>query len=210
MADHVDSGIRKILDASEVYVMYQSLIYPQKQRLRYFSQYIQPFEGAKILDIGCGPGITVHFLNKLIRQYDYIGFDFNQKYIDDANKRYGQYGKFICSRVEDYELDISNQFDIVIANAVLHHLNNKEATALYKTAYNALKPGGRLVTFDCVWVKNQHPVSKALISYDRGQHVRTEEALSQLSKQVFDKTQFYIDPNFMRVPYDIIVGVYEK
>lgn len=210
MADHIDKGIRKILEFSWVYTFYQNLLYPRSEHLRYMRDFVRPFSGAKIMDIGCGPGTVLDYLLAASPEVDYTGFDFNERYIEQAQKKYAGKGRFVCNRVSDVESEEENAYDIVMANAVLHHLNNDEANHLYETAFRALKGGGVLVTFDPVFIPNQNKFAKWLIKKDRGQHVRTKEGQLTLARKHFRNNEMTIDHKFLRVPYTILVGQHYK
>ena len=97
------------------------------------------------------------------------------------------------------------QADIVMANAVIHHLDDAEARALFNTARRCLKPGGRLVTFDNHLYENQNPVSRWLIQNDRGRHVRSRAGYVALAHEFFDKIEVYESNSLYRKPYDIVM-----
>lgn len=210
MADHIDKGIRKILEIPFIYTFYQNLVYPKSSHLRYIRDYVQPFPKAKIMDIGCGPGTVVDYLLEVVPEVNYIGFDFNEQYIQQAKQKYGDKAKFVCKRVSHVDAEEADKYDIVMANAILHHLNDEEAEHLYATAYHALKPGGHLVTFDPVYISKQNPIAKWMIQKDRGQNTRTEEQQLAIAKKFFPENESYIDHKFLRIPYTIIVGKHFK
>jgi trans-aconitate methyltransferase len=210
MADHIDKGIRKILEISSVYTFYQNLVYPRSAHLRYIKDFVQPFPGAKIMDIGCGPGTVVDYLTEVTPEVDYIGYDFNEQYIREAQQKYGDKGTFVCKRVSHVDADEADKYDIVMANAILHHLNDEEAEHLYATALHALKPGGHLVTFDPVFIPKQNAFAKWIIKKDRGQNTRTEQEHLRLAGKYFSDNQTFIDHKFLRMPYTIIIGKHYK
>lgn len=210
MADHIDKGIRKILEVSAIYTFYQNLVYPKSEHLRYIRDFVQPFPNAKIMDIGCGPGTIVDYLLEVVPEIDYIGYDFNEQYIKQASQKYGDKAKFVCKRVAYVDVDQANKYDIVMANAILHHLNDEEAEHLYATAFHVLKPGGCLITFDPVFIPNQNAFAKWIIKKDRGQNTRTEQEHLNLSKKYFGRNETYVDHKFLRIPYTIIIGKHFK
>ena len=138
---------------------------PQRSRIL-VREYIQPKAGDRILEIGCGPGTIVPFLPEC----DYLGFDSSASYIEQARKRYPR-AKFICERVSQYTLPGRECFDIVLALAILHHLDDDEALRLIDISRQALKPGGRLITLDGVWTNDQSRSAHYLLARDRGQFV---------------------------------------
>lgn len=77
-------------------------------------------------------------------------------------------------------------FDIVIVGGVLHPMTYEDARTLFSTAARVLKPGGRVVSLDNIYVDNQNPIARFIISRDRGQNVRTPEGYRALATNVFD------------------------
>lgn len=73
---------------------------------------VVPFDGKKILEIGCAFGSFFKFGFECA---DYVGIDVNENFIRSAQEEYGQY-EFICTPVEDFyppEL-----FDLTISSGV--------------------------------------------------------------------------------------------
>ena len=106
----------------------------------------------KIVDFGCGPGSIIEYLPN---QMEYVGIEPEIYYIDSAKKKYGDRGSFICEKIEYYLPEKMNYCDIALAGGLLHHLDDENSAKLLKTANNVLKPGGRLVTIDNIYIKNQ-------------------------------------------------------
>jgi cyclopropane fatty-acyl-phospholipid synthase-like methyltransferase len=140
--------------------------------------------GAKVLDIGCGPANMLEFLPDV----RYIGFDASEAYIAEAQKRWGLRGEFTCATVNAQNLQ-ERGFDIVLAIGVLHHLDDQESRGLFNLAHEALRPGGRLVTLDGVYVSKQSPIARYLISKDRGEYVRHLDEYESLARGEFPDTK---------------------
>jgi len=77
-------------------------------------------------------------------------------------------------------------------------------------AYHALKKGGRFVSLDACWVPNQGRLSRYIMSKDRGQNVRTEQAYRHLAEDVFQNVTSFVDMKPMRIPYVTVVLECEK
>ena len=179
------SGIRCVLSNPHIYEISQNIMGAKKIRSELVREHIQPFPNCRILDIGCGPA---RILDEL-PDCQYFGFDLSRKYIDDAILRYGNRGKFHCSMVEKATIDHLGLFDIVIALGVLHHLDDFQSLDLLQLAISALRAGGKLITFDPVFVDRQNVVSRFLVSRDRGLNVRTAEKYYELANTVFFDVQ---------------------
>jgi trans-aconitate methyltransferase len=78
----------------------------------------------RVLDVGCGPGTnTMHFTHA-----DYLGIDFNERYIQEARRRHGR--KFVIADVRNYHAAPEDRFDFVLANSFLHHLNTEDVLGI--------------------------------------------------------------------------------
>jgi ubiquinone/menaquinone biosynthesis C-methylase UbiE len=160
-------GIYKILSIPKVYSFIQWLFYDSRTA-SYFQELIGVTEEKKILDVGCGPGDWVlKFPNS-----EYVGIDISQEYIDNANNRFGKLGRFYCVSVDEIEKIDITKIDIVIIKAVLHHLSDEQISGMLEKLKNVMNPGGVLITLDCAFFPKQNPISRMLVSLDRGMFVR--------------------------------------
>lgn len=200
---HINHGIRKILNFTFVYRLYQFIVKRKWSDNFYVNQYIKPFKNCNLLDIGCGNG---HFLEYYPKDINYYGFDLNQNYINDAKEKYANRGHFICGTADQYNFTDNLQFDIITANAIFHHLTNDELEIVFKNASKVLKKGGYLVSLDPVYLPNQNPISKYIISKDRGQNIRSEEDFNKIGLKYFSKIESYYENNFYIFPYDLIIN----
>jgi len=163
-------------------------------------QYIQPRAGARILEIGCGPGTIAGYLP----DSEYVGFDMSSKYIEMARKRF-PHAQFVCERVSQFSLAKQQSFDAVLALGIVHHLDDQEARQLFQIAYDALKSGGKLITFDGVWTNDQSPAARWLLARDRGEHVRNEREYVNIASQVFANVKATVRHDLIRIPYSHLI-----
>jgi SAM-dependent methyltransferase len=200
---HSDHGVLSILQHPKLYNFLQRLLYRSDSSDRFLHDAVQPFDGCNILDIGCGPGRLLLYLHHDINQYH--GFDMNCTYIDYANKKWQHKPnyQFMCEKVSNTNLKHREYYDIVIANRIIHHLDDNEVNTLLETAYNALKPGGAFITYDNVYIENQSWFAKWLISKDRGNAIRTPEGYTSLIKRYFSAIETKVLHHELRVPYTI-------
>ncbi len=115
-------------------------------------KYVQ--DGYKILDLGCGNGRLLSFLEG--KQIDYVGVDNSKELLALAAERYPD-KKFILS--DGINLSFGdNSFDMVWCLAVFHHLPGKELRLMFlKEVYRVLKPGGRvLISVWYLWPTLKH------------------------------------------------------
>ncbi|HMO19492.1 MAG TPA: class I SAM-dependent methyltransferase [Candidatus Melainabacteria bacterium] len=199
---HSDRGAQGILINPSAYRLFSKILLREKTRVRYVEKYIKPFPGCKILDIGCGPADILEYLPDDIGEYS--GFDMNQEYVNFASRRWGDRGEFRCERVSQSHNKRAH-YDIVLANGIVHHLDQEEARQLFMTARTVLKPGGHLVTYDNVYIENQNWFAKFMNSQDRGKYVRPLEDYTALAGEHFNKVETAILHDTLRVPYTILI-----
>jgi cyclopropane fatty-acyl-phospholipid synthase-like methyltransferase len=199
MAQIID-GILAFLSFPRGYEILQTIVGSDSARTRYVKEFVQPFEGASILDIGCGTGKILDYLPKSV---EYVGVDLNQKYIAYASEKYKKRARFISADVSDLSEFIprSEKFDIILATALLHHLDDEEIVALFNNLDSYLKDNGKIVTLDCVYVPDQTWIAKYIISRDRGQNVRTSEGYRKLIPDLFKKVEISILDDMLIIPY---------
>ncbi len=84
-------------------------------------------KGKRILDVGCGLGDVIPFLDSLTGgDYDYVGIDLADCFIKEAKKRFGKKRRqFIVGEI--FDLDRKKLFDITILSGTLtHKIQNNE------------------------------------------------------------------------------------
>lgn len=172
-----------------------------KNRGAFAHDYVRARAGDRVLDIGCGPADVLQYLPDV----DYTGFDINPEYIATATRNYGDRGRFYCQRVNEESLGNHEGFDIVLASGILHHLDDGEAEKLVNLAHTALKPGGRLITLDGVFVHDQSALARFIISRDRGEFVRDERGYRDLAARLFTRIDATIRTDLIRIPYTHLI-----
>jgi SAM-dependent methyltransferase len=185
-----------ILELPAVYRLFAAAI-GGKFRSRYVSEYVRPQAGDRILDIGCGPGDILNHLP----QVQYLGVDVDAQYIAAARRRFGNRGEFRCESATETVLREPASFDIVMANGVLHHLDDDEANKVLTLARSALKSTGRLVAHDGAFVAEQSAIEALLLKMDRGRFVRTPDQYVRLARQAFDQVEGVVRRGLLRSPY---------
>lgn len=194
----------RLLENARAYERCQSLLARKNARRIIADKYIETQPGDRILDVGCGPGTMFPYVGS---EVEYTGFDINADYIAHARRRFGNRAAFFEGTFAVAERRLTQEFDIVIAVAILHHLADQEARALFQLADRVLRPGGRLVTSDCVLIARQNAIARLLIRLDRGKHVRTKEGYLALARERFSDVTADVRRDLLRVPYTHCVMV---
>jgi cyclopropane fatty-acyl-phospholipid synthase-like methyltransferase len=195
--------IRPILDRPFFYEFYHLLVGATYRNRVLAEEYIRPQSEERLLDIGCGPGSMLPFLPPC----HYMGFDANESYIAFAKKRYGERGEFVCDRVSNRTVQKYGTFDIVLAFGLIHHLDDSEARELFRLAYTALEPGGRMVTHDGCYAPNQSAAKRYMLSRDRGRFVRTQDQYERLARSSFNSLRTDLRDDVLRIPYSTLIMV---
>jgi SAM-dependent methyltransferase len=191
---------RPILNLPWAYQMWGNVVGSDGYRKTLAREHIRARPSDRILDVGCGPGSMVPYLPRS----EYVGFDANPDYIQQAQRRFPE-AHFTCDRVNEYSLPQSEYFDIVIALGILHHLDDQEAVQLFRMARRTLKPQGRLITLDGVWVAGQSRFARFLLSRDRGRFVRRAEQYVALASTSFSTVNSTVRHDMLRIPYSHLV-----
>lgn len=114
-------------------------------RSEYFFSLLSDVEGKHILDIGCGAGDNAVLL--ALRGAFVTGIDISEKAVEAARIRVAHHSladrtEFICSPVE--LLPTTRTFDIVIGQAILHHVAS-ELDATFRAIARVTVPGAYCV-----------------------------------------------------------------
>ncbi len=192
---------RRLLGIPALYSLFRKFVGRDIYRRQYAERHIRAQPGQHVLDIGCGTGDILDFLLDV----QYVGFDMDPDYIKAARQRFGSRGTFFCEPVSEGVNVQPQSFDVVIAHGVLHHLDDDEARSLFRIAFAALKPGGRLLTFDGCYTDDQTWLSRFFVSRDRGRHVRSREAYEELAKSVFSNVNASVHHGLIRIPYTHLI-----
>jgi len=189
---------RQFLSNSTLYRRFQARLRNDNTASRIRDEFLKIAPGQRVLDIGCGPA---EILTHLPSDIDYHGFDVEQNYIETARARFGERGSFAVRAVTPDAVNDIGKFDVVMSLAVLHHLTDGQADTLFASAAKVLRPGGRVVTLDCAYVKGQSPIAYFLAAIDRGRYVRTPDEYVSLARRHFQNVNATILHDLIAVPY---------
>jgi SAM-dependent methyltransferase len=197
----ITTGWRRLLSNPLVYEAVQYLAGAKRGLRILIERHIRPAPGQSILDIGCGPAEIVKFLPKV----DYCGVDHSAGYIARARRAFGDRATFFEGDVGSLPLERLGRFDIAIAIGVLHHVDDATALSMLASARGALAPGARLVTADPCYFPGQNPLTRFIISKDRGQHVRDIGGYLELVRRVFPNARRHHIRGLLPFPHSVCV-----
>ncbi len=134
----------------------------------------------KILDFGCGIGLTLPYLTSYFPAAEISATDLSNKSLDHVARAYPQ--------VQVLRDDVLNEkrFDLIFVAGVFHHIPPGERPAVVKRLSNLLEPGGTVCVFDH---NPYNPVTQRMVStcpFDTDAVLLTRREMSALLSQAKD------------------------
>lgn len=193
--------LRSVLAAPAVFTVFNWLVGAPHSRLRLVCDYIKPQAGDRLVDIGCG----MAEISALMPDVDYCGFDISKEYIHQARQLCGDRVTLLNKEFTDEGAKTYGPFDIAIAVGVQHHLSDVQLLSLLQTVKKSLKPGGRFITIDGCYASGQLPITKYILSKDRGEYVRDQAGYEKIVSQVFEHYRTEMRHDMLRIPYTHLI-----
>jgi SAM-dependent methyltransferase len=175
-----NSGLKALLRLPWAYEAVQMVMGGRRGR-RELAAALRARPGDRVLDIGCGTAI----LRSELGDVTYVGYEPNGDYVRAGQKMFGDRVSLHEGYFDAAAAGRHAPFDVALVSAVLHHMDDGEAAELFDLLRRCLKPDGRVVTLDNVYVDDQNPVARWLISKDRGRNVRSPEGYAALARPYF-------------------------
>lgn len=113
----------------------------------YFSLLLKKSKSKKaaVLDLGCGTGRNISYINSSIKKFDFYGIDYSSACIEYAFDQYAKLGVNFArykGKIIPYP---DSTFDYIVSSHVIEHINKKEAGPFIKEILRVLKPNGAAV-----------------------------------------------------------------
>jgi len=196
----VTTGLRSILSLAPFYDFVQNALGARRYRREIAKLYLMPGASRplRILDVGCGTAQILEYLPDCT----YVGLDFSERYLESAQRRYGDRAIFVRSEATIAPFERwRGEIDCVLLLGLLHHLDDEDTVSLFRAAGPALAAGGRVVSVDPTVSTETHPVGRFLAHRDRGRNVRAPDGYLALARRAFDEVKLHVRHDLLRVPY---------
>ena len=105
-------------------------------------------EPIRVLEIGCGTGMTITFLASACNNMDLQGLDFSHTMLSQAYQKLDVSDRkfeLVQGNVFDLPFD-NNSFDVVYSTRFIHQFNQEEKKIIYKEMERIIQPGGLTIT----------------------------------------------------------------
>jgi SAM-dependent methyltransferase len=171
------SLVDAVLSRPSLYLLWQKPFADTK--LAPLLRQVKETRGARILDVGCGPGTnTRHF-----RDSDYLGIDISPEYIAFARKKYD--ARFEVVDVVNDPIPGAAEFDLIIVNSLLHHIDTPGVRQTLEKLSARLAEDGTVHILDLVQPEHGGP-ARLLAGWDRGKFLRPLDEWRSLFEAEFD------------------------
>lgn len=197
-------GIHRVLEFARVYSSLQRAI-SRPGSADSVREKLYPELGTgtvRVLDIGCGPA-AFWARYQDVGNIEYVGIEPNPRYVKDTRERFPDV-TIHAGTVTDVADAALGPFDLVVLEGVLHHLDDSAARQAIAFGAERLRPAGRLVALDPVFLDQQSPIARTLARLDRGKHVRSLQGYRDLAVGPFvsDAVTVRRMSGQLRIPYD--------
>ncbi|MDP3764335.1 MAG: class I SAM-dependent methyltransferase [bacterium] len=132
-----------------------------------------------VVDVACGTGQY-----STITDFQYLGIDLSEKYIETAKKLYGKDNKtFLCADANTSKIS-DGSYDVALLIDATHHLSDEENRILIKTLNKIASQF--IVICDPVTQSKNNLIGRFLAYMDRGEYIRPTKVLSDLISETLD------------------------
>ena len=113
-----------------------------------FLEYYESTRSLRILEIGCGTGLTLDFLAKLPMRHDLHGLDYSMTMLAQAAEKASLTDNPAQFALGDsFNLPFRDEcFDVVYSTRFIHQFEHDEKKAIYREMSRILNVGGLIVT----------------------------------------------------------------
>lgn len=114
------------------------------QRLALVYELLANHRSAKILDLGCGPGLTADHLLK--QGHEFFGIDISEVMIDECRRRFPDSASAHFSVGDFQKLDFpDHSFDVILCMGALEYIDHDKVDRAVAEMTRVLKPDGVVI-----------------------------------------------------------------
>ena len=133
-----------------------------------------PKNAVKLLDLGCGTGLELDEIFKLLPKIKVTGIDLTQAMLNKLRQKHPDKD---LTRINANYFDCkfgTEEYDVVISFQTMHHFSHSDKIKLYSKVCQALKPGGIYIECDYMVIKQ---VDEDFY-YSENKRIRKEQKIS--------------------------------
>ncbi|OGV35659.1 MAG: hypothetical protein A2020_00405 [Lentisphaerae bacterium GWF2_45_14] len=170
--------------------------YIRKRELRMADKILEkmPLGGKKILEIGCGEGTNLLYLNDRNSDVKYTGIDFSKEKIESFQGFPENIRGIIADATALPFAD--NEFDLVFIRDVLHHIDWARQKVMDE-AWRVLGKGGTLLIFEGNPFAPLNVIFRVLYPVEKGMKNSTLKKMLELLNQYATCTVEYLEPGYL-------------
>lgn len=167
--------VERISDHPVLFIFFRSLLENDFAAIRaLIRQDLELDRGLRSLDLACGPGAFAD----LFQGDDYVGVDWNARYIDHARRT--RKGTFVVGDARKLDLPEA-RFDQILIFGLLHHLPDGDVRAVLSECRRMLVPGGRVLAIeDIPAVSKLNLIGHLIHEVENGEHIRPADDYRRL------------------------------
>lgn len=183
-----------------------SLFYRLIQRIilkrSFYDDFLKIIKNEKInhiVEIGCADSIILRDINKEIY---YDGFDIEENFIQNSKKKYVNNKKYKFEKKSIHEIEFSKYDEkktIILLIGVFHHVNDEYVKIFLRNSKRF-----KVYAIDAVRKHDQNFITKLLMDFDKGNHIRFEEHY----KKLLTEYEFILARNkYLNLKYDHLISI---
>ena len=183
-----------------------SLFYRLIQRIilkrSFYDDFLKIIKNEKInhiVEIGCADSVILRDINKEIY---YDGFDIEENFIQNSKKKYVNNKKYKFEKKSIHEIEFSKYDEkktIILLIGVFHHVNDEYVKIFLRNSKKF-----KVYAIDAVRKHDQNFITKLLMDFDKGNHIRFEEHY----KKLLTEYEFILARNkYLNLKYDHLISI---
>ena len=198
----------KILSNVYCYQLFQKFTGATKYKNQIVTNILKPNIKNEVVDLGCGPGSLIQFLNEEDR---YIGIDTSLNYLSKA-KELNTKADVLLVKQDLGDIGWGKNLadltkPVILAMGLFHHLDDYEFNTVLSELSSNTNPGALVYFIDPIITLHSSQAARWFASNDRGKWIRDQDKLFDLFRNHGWQLDTTIEQNKLVIPYDTIEGI---